>query len=67
LSEDDNRLPQHETIPLDVRQRVSGLVAAAERIRKVLTAPSALPEVRARAKDELLALSKEAAAIWSIV
>lgn len=60
-------LPQHETIPNDVRERAGALVSRMERIRRVLTATSCLPERRREAKDELVSLSKEALALWAIL
>lgn len=60
-------LPTHETIPADVREKAGALHSRMERIRRVLTAASALPEVRRVAKDDLVALSKEALNLWSLV
>ena len=60
-------LPQHETIPNEVRERAGALHSRMDRIRRVLTAASALPATRAQAKDDLVVLSKEALALWSIV
>lgn len=60
-------LPQQETIPNDVRQKADALAARMTRIRGVLTSASCLPERRREAKDELVTLSKEALALWSLL
>jgi hypothetical protein len=60
-------LPQQVDIPPDVRRATQALTARMDRIQRVLTSPSALPRVKARAKDELVALSREALALWSLV
>lgn len=60
-------LPQHETIPADVRTRATDLKACMERINRVLSAPSCLPERRREAKDGLVTLSKNALALWSLL
>lgn len=60
-------LPQHADNPPDVREAASSLKAAVERIHRVLNAPCALPDARQRAKDALVALSKEALGLWSLV
>lgn len=56
-----------ETIPLDVRQAAGALKAKAERINRILSSPAAHPDVVRTAKDELVALSKEARALWSLI
>lgn len=53
--------------PPGVRQAAASLKGKMERIVRVLNAPSAHPAVRASAKDDLVALSKEALALWSLV
>lgn len=53
--------------PLDVRQKADALKPRVESIRRVLAQPAALPESRRRAKDELVALSREALALWSLI
>ncbi len=60
-------LPAHADNPTDVRQGVENLKAQVEAIRRVLGGPAALPEARRRAKDQLVALSKDALALWSLV
>lgn len=59
-------LPQHITNDPRVRAQAADLKSQADRISRVLAAPSALPETRRRAKDELVALSKAALELWSI-
>ena len=60
-------LPAHVDNATDVRQGVESLRAQVEAIRRVLGQPCALPEARRRAKDQLVALSKDALALWSLV
>lgn len=60
-------LPAHVDNPTDVRQGVENLRAQVEAIRRVLGQPCALPESRRRAKDQLVDLSKDALALWSLV
>lgn len=60
-------LPQHETIPSDVREKAGSLTSRMGRINRVLSAPSALPETKRQAKDDLVVLSKEALALWSLI
>lgn len=60
-------IPEHADNPLDVRQQVASIKAKAGEIARVLGQPSALPAARARAKDELVALSKDALSLWGIV
>lgn len=56
-----------ETIPLDVRNATGSLKGKMERINRVLSSPAAHPSVIRTAKDELVALSKEALALWSLI
>ena len=67
VPEEREPLPQHVDNPLDVRSATQALGARYDRIRRVLAANSALPEARRRAKDELVALSRECLALWSLV
>lgn len=60
-------LPQHETIPNEVREKMGALVARAESIRRVLGANSALPGTRQTAKDQLPLLAREALELWSLI
>lgn len=60
-------LPAHADNPTDVRASSASLKARANSIASALGAPSALPATRARAKDELIALSREALALWSLI
>lgn len=60
-------LPQHADIPPDVREKAGALASRMNRIQQVLTKPSALPAMKAGAKDELVVLSKEALALWSLI
>ena len=62
-----SKLPDHETIPLDVREKTQALSSKMGRISRVLTANAALPEMRKAAKDELAALAKDALNLWSIL
>lgn len=60
-------LQRQETIPEDVRQSAAAIKASAERVFRVLGSPAALPAVKAAAKDELVRLSREALALWSVI
>lgn len=60
-------LPQQVSIPTDVSRRCAGLSARMSQIARVLEKPSALPATKAKAKDDLVKLSQEALALWSIV
>lgn len=60
-------LPDHETIPLDIREKTQALATRMGRINRVLTGNAALPEMRRQAKDELVALAKDALALWEYV
>lgn len=60
-------IPQHVTIPSDVREKAGALVSRMDRIRRVLTSASAMPAMKAQAKDDLVVLSKEALALWGLV
>lgn len=53
--------------PADIRQQVSAIKSRADAIARILGGPSAHPAVRARAKDDLVTLSKDALALWSLV
>jgi hypothetical protein len=55
------------TTATDVRSAAQALFAKAETIRRVLSAPACHDAMRARAKDDLVKLSKDALALWSIV
>lgn len=56
--------PERVDNPLGVRQGADAVKARAEAIRRVLSAPCALPDARARAKDDLVALAREALDLW---
>lgn len=60
-------LPQHVDNALDVRQMAQSLKSRMDVVSRALGTPSALPEARQRAKDELIAVSKEALALWSLI
>lgn len=60
-------LAELQTIPDDVRQRSASLKGRMDRVARILSAPAAHPAMRATAKDELVMLSKEALALWSVV
>lgn len=60
-------LPDHIDNPLDVRQAVSALRGRLDQINRALGQPAALPATRQRAKDDLVALSREALVLWAIV
>ncbi len=60
-------LPAHIDNALDVRQATASIRGKVEAIARVLGAPAALPEARRRAKDDLVALSREALALWGLV
>lgn len=60
-------LPAHVTNPMDVREKAQALSARLGRINRVLASPAALPERRTEAKDELVVLSKDALALWSLL
>lgn len=60
-------IPDHVDNPLDVRQASASLTSRVDRVKRVLGQPAALPEARRRAKDELVALSREALALWGLV
>jgi hypothetical protein len=53
--------------PTDVREQSAAILSRAQRIARVLNSPAAHPDVRAQAKDSLVALSKEALTLWSLV
>lgn len=53
--------------PIDVRERAAALLSGAQRINRVLNSPAAHPDVRRQAKDQLVALSKEALSLWSLI
>lgn len=53
-------LAAHEDNPLAVREAAQALSSRMGRIARVLTAPAALPDRRAEAKAELVALATEA-------
>lgn len=56
-----------ETLPEDVRRQAAALKGRADRIARILSATAAHPAVRASAKDELIALSREALTLWSLI
>lgn len=60
-------LPQHETIPNEAREKMGALVSRAERLRRVLAAASALPDVKRAAMDELPLLAAEALTLWALL
>jgi hypothetical protein len=53
-------LAEHVTNEPEVRERAQALSSRCGRIARVLTSPAALPERRADAKAELIALATEA-------
>ena len=61
------KLADHITNPEDVKQAVSSIAARMDRIKRVLGMPAALPEARRRAKDELVALSRESLTLWALI
>jgi hypothetical protein len=64
---------EHELLPQQidnvpaVREAAGALGSRYDRIRRVLCSNSALPEARRRAKDELVALSREALSLWALI
>jgi hypothetical protein len=67
VPEEHELLPQQiDNVPA-VREAAGALGSRYDRIRRVLCSNSALPEARLRAKDELVALSREALVLWSLV
>ena len=53
-------LPRHEDIAPEVRAAAQSLHAASGRISRVLTANAALPDMKAQAKADLIALARDA-------
>lgn len=53
--------------PADVRQQAAALKSRMDAIVRTLGSPACHPAVKAKAKDDLVALSKDALALWSIV
>jgi hypothetical protein len=65
--QEGDHMPDLTTNPLEVRQAAQSLKSRMETISRVLGSPAAMPAVRMKAKDELVKLSREALALWSIV
>lgn len=59
-------LPQHVSIPNDISRRCAALSARMRVIAGILERPSAMPAMKAKAKDELVKLSQEALMLWSL-
>ena len=53
-------LPQHDDIPPAVREKAGELDASMNRIKRALLRPAVMPGVREAAKDELVALARDA-------
>lgn len=60
-------LPQQVTIPADISRKCAALSARMNGIARVLERPSAMPAMKAKAKDDLVKLSQEALTLWSLV
>lgn len=65
--QEGDHMPDLVTNPLDVRRAAQSIKSRTETICRVLGSAAAMPAVRAKAKDDLVQLSKEALALWSIV
>jgi hypothetical protein len=53
-----------EDNPLETREAAQAISSRAQRIARVLGSPAAHPDVRAKAKDELVTLAREALELW---
>jgi hypothetical protein len=60
-------LAEHITNEPAVREAAQALSSHCGRIARVLTSPAALPERRADAKAELIALAADALQLWSLL
>lgn len=58
---------QHIDTPPEVRERAVALSVRASRVAGVLRAAAALPEMRERAKADLIATAEEALALWRLL
>jgi hypothetical protein len=61
------KLADHVNKPEDVKLAISSIAARMDRIKRVLGMPAALPEARRRAKDDLVALSRECLTLWALI
>jgi hypothetical protein len=55
---------EHIDTPPEVREAASALSVRASKIAGILRTPAALPNMRQKAKDDLIAVIGEAAALW---
>lgn len=60
-------LPRHEDIPPEVRAAAQSLHALSGRISRVLTTNAAMPDMKAQAKAELIALARDALALHGAI
>lgn len=60
-------LPKHEDNPPAVREAAGALSVQASRIAGTLRTNAALPDMRARAKEELAALAMNALALRNLI